>query len=120
MSLYQSSLRVRREWFCALKRSQGFNIGLIEEELLRSCHEIVSAEAREKEFEEVRIGSLLPHTPSLMVLPYPSHAPHRFIHTHAIRNQLLHFQTLQTPTCYMPPKWPAIHAMSPIWLLNRR
>ena len=54
--LYQS--KVRQEWFCALKRKQGFNIELIEEELLRSCHETVSIEAREKEFEQVRPPSM--------------------------------------------------------------
>ena len=57
--LYQS--RVRREWFDALKRGEGFNIELIEEELLRACAEEVNENIRDKEnairdreFEQVR------------------------------------------------------------------
>ena len=45
--LYQG--RVRREWFDALKRGQGFNIELIEEELLRSCAEEVNDTIRDRE-----------------------------------------------------------------------
>ena len=56
--LYQS--RVWHEWFDALKRSQGFNIELIEEELLHSCMEEVNetvqdreSAACEREFDQV-------------------------------------------------------------------
>ena len=45
--LYQS--RVRREWFDALKRGEGFNIELIEEDLLRSCAEEVNDNVRERD-----------------------------------------------------------------------
>ncbi|KAF8259773.1 hypothetical protein EI94DRAFT_1706846 [Lactarius quietus] len=63
--LYQS--RTRHEWFDALKRNEGFNIQIIQEELLRSCAEEVNNAIcerddakyhrddamREKEFEQV-------------------------------------------------------------------
>ena len=57
--LYQS--RVRREWFDALKRDEGFNIALIEEDLLRSLAEEVNNTiqdrenaVRDREVEQVR------------------------------------------------------------------
>ena len=44
--LYQS--RVRREWFDALKRDEGFNIALIEEDLLRSLADVVNDEIQDR------------------------------------------------------------------------
>ena len=44
--LYQS--RVRREWFNALKRNEGFNIMLIEEDLLRSLAEVVNDDIQDR------------------------------------------------------------------------
>ena len=52
--LYQS--RVRREWFSALKRDEGFNIEIIEEELLRSYAETVDNQIRDRQIDEVRIS----------------------------------------------------------------
>ena len=70
--LYQS--RVRREWFDALKRGQGFNIELIEEELLRSCAEEVNETvrdrenaARDREFDQVRDVDDLRREPELTI-----------------------------------------------------
>ena len=51
--LYQS--RVRREWFDALKRNEGFNIALIQDNLLRSLAEQVTNSIRAKEIDQVRI-----------------------------------------------------------------
>lgn len=48
--LYQS--RVRREWFSALKRDEGFNIEIIEEELLRSYAETVDNQIRDRQIDE--------------------------------------------------------------------
>ena len=45
--LYQSC--VRREWFNALKRGEGFNIELIEEDLLRTCAEEVNENIRDRD-----------------------------------------------------------------------
>ena len=70
--LYQS--KVRQEWFCALKRKQGFNIELIEEELLRSCHETVTIEIREKEFEQVRHHPCL-SLPCPLTMTFPDTLP---------------------------------------------
>ena len=60
--LYQS--RVRREWFNALKRGEGFNIELIEDDLLRDYAEEISESirdsenaARDREVEQVRLYS---------------------------------------------------------------
>ena len=60
--LYQS--RVRREWFDALKRGEGFNIELIEDDLLRDYAEEISESirdsenaARDREVEQVRLYS---------------------------------------------------------------
>ena len=44
--LYQS--RVRREWFDALKHNEGFNIVLIEEDLLRSLADVVNDEIQDR------------------------------------------------------------------------
>ena len=49
--MYQS--HVRQEWFSALKRDQGFNIEIIGNEYLRSCYEIVSDRARDRDYEQV-------------------------------------------------------------------
>lgn len=114
--LYQSG--VCQEWFCTLKRNQGFNIELIEEELLRSCHDIVTAEAQEKEFEEVRIIS----PPAPYPLAHDSLLP--FSCTPSIHPSVRCAQPTATPSnatnthCYVLPKWPAILAILPIWLLN--
>ena len=78
--LYQG--RVRREWFDALKRGQGFNIELIEEELLCSCAEEVNDTIRDrenaacdrdyairdKEFDQVRGCRDLRREPELTIL----------------------------------------------------
>ena len=57
--LYQS--RVRREWYDALKRDEGFNIAVIEEDLLRALAEEVNNSiqdrenaVRDREVEQVR------------------------------------------------------------------
>ena len=59
---YQS--QVRREWFSALKRGEGFNLELIREELMQSLTRTVndqeSTKAVAKEIEEVRIVNILP------------------------------------------------------------
>ena len=77
--LYQS--RVRREWFDALKRGEGFNIELIEEDLLRSCAEEVNDNIRERdnairdrEFEQVRFSIMMLRQtgPNLRLLPLPA------------------------------------------------
>ena len=44
--LYQS--RVRQEWFDALKHDEGFNIALIEEDLLRSLTEVVNDDIQDR------------------------------------------------------------------------
>jgi hypothetical protein len=45
---------VRREWFSALGRDEGFNIEIIQELLLRSCADLVNDHVRESEMEQVR------------------------------------------------------------------
>ena len=50
--IYQSC--VRRAWFDALKRNKGFNIELIEEDLLRSIAEELSNSIQEQNTEQVR------------------------------------------------------------------
>ena len=59
LMVYQS--RVRREWFTALKNDEGFNIELIQEDLLRSLAEQVNDAirdrdnaVRDREFEQVQ------------------------------------------------------------------
>jgi hypothetical protein len=59
LMLYQS--RVRREWFDALKRDEGFNIELIQEEYLRTVAEEINDSIqdrdnaiRDREFDQVR------------------------------------------------------------------
>ena len=59
LMLYQS--KVRREWFDSLKREEGFNIELIQEDLLRALAEQVNNSiqdrenaARDREMEQVR------------------------------------------------------------------
>ena len=63
---YQS--QVRREWFSALKRGEGFNLELIREELMQSLTRTIndqeSAKAVAKEIEEVRIVKTLPENHS--------------------------------------------------------
>ena len=54
--LYQGE--ARRRWFAALKDNEGFNIELIQEDLLRSCAEKVNDEIREREIEQVRTPRL--------------------------------------------------------------
>ena len=97
--------RVRREWFDALKRGEGFNIALIEEDLLRSYAEEVNDAIRDRDdairdrdFEQrVRTHSrseelnliLLPLAP-----PHPRHStmlspPFRLCRHHACRLPLL-------------------------------
>ena len=80
--LYQS--KVRQEWFCALKRKQGFNIELIEEELLRSCHETVIIEAREKEFEQVRPPPMFSLAPLAHHEPFRHLSPMRTLRPHVL------------------------------------
>jgi hypothetical protein len=50
--MYQG--RVRREWFRALARNEGFNIAIIVEDLLRSLAEEVNDAIRQREFEQIR------------------------------------------------------------------
>ncbi|KAF8261717.1 hypothetical protein EI94DRAFT_1833169 [Lactarius quietus] len=50
LMLYQS--RVRREWFYALERDEGFNIALINEDLLRCLAEEVNDNIRDKVFDQ--------------------------------------------------------------------
>ena len=86
--LYQS--RARREWFDALKRGEGFNLALIQEDLLRSLAEEVNNArqarenaARDREFEQVRFfappksRNPLLNVPSRFSLtpPTPLHPP---------------------------------------------
>ena len=49
--VYQA--RARREWFDALQRKQGFNLALIQEDLLRSYAEEVNDGIRDRDFEQV-------------------------------------------------------------------
>jgi hypothetical protein len=63
LMVYQS--RVRREWFVALKRGDGFNIELIQEDLLRSLAEQLNDAIRDRDnairdrvFEQVSAFSL--------------------------------------------------------------
>jgi hypothetical protein len=51
--VYQS--RVRREWFSAFRRKKGFNIEIINEELLRTYADMLNDSIREKEIEQVRV-----------------------------------------------------------------
>lgn len=51
ITMYAS--RVRREWFDALKREEGFNLELINEDLLRSIGDEVKDAARRDEIKEV-------------------------------------------------------------------
>ena len=51
--LYQS--RVRREWFAALKRDEGFNIERIQDNLLRALAELVNDNIRDGEMNQVWI-----------------------------------------------------------------
>ena len=53
--IYQS--HVRRAWFNALKQNKGFNIELIEEELLRSIAEELNNSIQEHNMEQVRCCS---------------------------------------------------------------
>ena len=56
--VYQA--RARREWFDALQRKQGFNIALIQEELLRSYADEVNESVHDRDFEQVRLFSAIP------------------------------------------------------------
>ena len=58
--LYQS--RVRREWFEALKRNEGFNIELIRDDLLRALAEEVGNRVLDRKLEQVRITAALTST----------------------------------------------------------
>ncbi|KAH9019637.1 hypothetical protein EDB85DRAFT_1873013 [Lactarius pseudohatsudake] len=48
---YQS--KVRREWFDALKRDEGFNLEIINEDLLRTLSEQLNSRAWDRKFEQV-------------------------------------------------------------------
>ena len=73
---YQS--QVRREWFSALKRGEGFNLELIREELMQSLTRTVndqeSAKAVAKEIGEVRATEPSPSTITncSLLSPHPS------------------------------------------------
>ncbi|KAH9013021.1 hypothetical protein EDB85DRAFT_2221093 [Lactarius pseudohatsudake] len=54
--LYQS--RVRREWFDALGRNEGFNIEIISEGLLRTISDDLNTRIQEGRIEKVRTGPL--------------------------------------------------------------
>ena len=72
--MYQSVARF--EWLSALKRGDGFNIELINEELLRSYAELANEQARDRDIEQVRIRFSIPEHPlilPLLLISSPSH-----------------------------------------------
>ena len=91
---YQS--QVRREWFSALKRGEGFNLELIREELMQSLTRTVndqeSAKAVAKEIGEVRATEPSPSTITncSLLSPHPS-----------LVSTNIHHQI--TPPCWLPP-----------------
>ena len=70
--LYQS--RVRREWFHAFEYNEGFNIGLISEDLLRNIADEVKDKIWKREIDQVRAHGALDRKLALTStsLPYPS------------------------------------------------
>ncbi|KAH9021888.1 hypothetical protein EDB85DRAFT_1895459 [Lactarius pseudohatsudake] len=56
--LYQS--RVRREWFDALGRNEGFNIEIISEDLLRTISDDLNTRIQEERIEKVRTDAFPP------------------------------------------------------------
>ena len=79
LMLYQS--RVRREWFDALKNGAGFNIALIQDDLLRSYAEELNDAiqdrdnaSRDREIDQVCVSTHLDQGSVLTVLPF-SHPP---------------------------------------------
>ncbi|KAF8465632.1 hypothetical protein DFH94DRAFT_639696 [Russula ochroleuca] len=68
--LYQS--KVRREWFTALKSEEGFNIEIIEEELLRSYAETVDNQIRDRLIDEVRISHTICRNSANLITLYLS------------------------------------------------
>ena len=54
-ALLQYQSEVRRRWFDSLKANEGFNIQIIQEDLLRFITEMVNDDIREKEMEQVRL-----------------------------------------------------------------
>lgn len=70
--LYQS--RVRREWFHAFERNEGFNIGLISDDLLRNIADEVRDKIWKREIDQVRPpqGPISQFRPDFGFSPPPS------------------------------------------------
>ncbi len=72
--VYQS--RARREWFNALKRDEGFNIELIEEDLLQSLAEDVNDRICDIEIDHKVCALLIPHHKLTLTISTSLFAPH--------------------------------------------
>ena len=84
--LYQS--RVRREWFHAFERDEGFNIGLISDDLLHNIADEVSDKIWERQIDQVRTHRALDRNFSLTLASLP-HLTHHTLRRRA--TQLLLF-----------------------------
>ena len=106
--LYQS--RVRREWFDSLKRGEGFNIALIEEDLLRALAEEVNNVVRnrenairDREFNQVRLfrPPKSAHSADRVQLPSLLDSNPAFAQRPFAINHLRHI-TLVPARCHLP------------------
>ena len=98
--LYQS--RVRREWFDALKRDEGFNIALIEDDLLRNMAEEVgnAVQDRENAVRDRDVDQVL--CPKLKI-SHPADRVHFFPPLPSFSHHLLRLLD-----AYVPPSAPPI------------
>lgn len=69
--MYQG--RVRREWFDALKRNEGFNIEIIQEVLLRACADEISNKIFDRKMEQVSTGPRILHRKHTLIHALPPH-----------------------------------------------
>ncbi|KAH9012070.1 hypothetical protein EDB85DRAFT_1877935 [Lactarius pseudohatsudake] len=109
--LYQS--HVRREWFEALKRDEGFNIEHIGEPLLRSFAEEIDRKVQREEFDQVRttapISFFITHTnrtpppPFFPQFSFPPQTPPPQISTPFPLTPALPFATRHLPFCHATP-----------------